>query len=104
MQLSIYDILNTKKINKGYFHSTISMQIFLIGFFKSRQKRTRFGRSGGGFPRRTGRLGAAGVFEAACPGLDAFSPATAFGVMGVVGATLDVSAIDYFELARTTFS
>lgn len=55
------------------------MQSFLRGFFRSRQNKTRFGRSGGGFPRRTGRFGTAAL-EAACA---AFSPAPGSGVVGV---------------------
>jgi len=54
-------------LKKGYFHSTTSMHIFLMGFLTVRQKRARLGRSGGGFwTLLGGRLGA-GVGAACCP-------------------------------------
>lgn len=61
---STCSFLNSTK--KGYFHSTISMQSFRIGFFRLKQNSARTGRSGCAFPpRRTGRFGAGGVAD--CP-------------------------------------
>lgn len=67
--------LNEKKLKmymfdlkKGYFHSTTSIHNFRMGFLSGRQKRARWGRSGGGLPPRlTGRLGAGGVRAPAWP-------------------------------------
>lgn len=60
---------------KGYFHSTISIQSFRIGFLRLKQNSARTGRSGCAFPpRRTGRFGAGGV--AVCP-----APAMAVAVV-----------------------
>lgn len=74
------------------------MHSFRKGFFKSRQKSTRFGRSGGGFPRRTGRLGAAAVLDAAAPAPIAFSPPRLLGVAGVVTTAFAVSLILLFKM------
>lgn len=71
MQLA--KIVSKMRYSKG-FHSTMSMQSFRIGFFRLRQKRTRGGRSGIGFPPlRTGRFGGAGAAAAAA----AFAPPAA---------------------------
>lgn len=65
MQLA--KIVSRMRYSKG-FHSTMSMQSFRIGFFRLRQKRTRGGRSGIGFPPlRTGRFGGAGAAAALAP-------------------------------------
>jgi len=48
---------NDTSLQKGYFHSTMSIHNFRIGFLRARQKRALWGLSGGGLPpRRTGRF------------------------------------------------
>lgn len=64
---------------KGYFHSTISMQSFRIGFLRPKQNNARTGRSGCALPpRRTGLFGAACVVD--CP-----APAIAVAVVDGAG-------------------
>lgn len=63
---------------KGYFHSTISMHSFRMGFLSPRQNNARTGRSGCAFPpRRTG------FFCGACAAVVA--PAIAVAVVDGAG-------------------
>lgn len=57
-------------LSKGYFHSTISIHSFRMGFLRPRQKSARTGRSGCVLPpRRIGRFDGAGVVDCAPPAM-----------------------------------
>lgn len=59
-------ISQQQQLKKGYFHSTIVIHIFRIGFLRPKQYNARAGLSGCGLPPRlTGRFGGAPAVVAA---------------------------------------
>lgn len=98
-------------MEKGYFHSTMSMHNFLTGFLRGRQKRALMGLSGGGLPPRLAGLfgacleaapapaapGPAPVKDCGCALPDCASPPTPIGCWPTMGgvAVEGVAAVDW---------
>ena len=81
-----YRYINVTIEEKGYFHSTMSMQSLRIGFLRVRQSRARAGLSGWGLPPlRAGLLAAAALAAAAAAASVAEAGAPGF-VPGAVAA------------------